>query len=354
MYPEEERQSNFGAGRFEHNICPALDSFFKKSDFFSNQSSLIFVRKLMRALVISGGGAKGAFAGGLAEYLIKEAGREYDLFLGTSTGSLLVTHLAIGEIDRLKKVYTSVNQNDVFNVCPFVITKKDGRLHAKINHWNIIWQFIKRKRTFGESLSLRDLIERTITKEDYERAKISGKKVGVTVSNLTRNVVETKYLSDYSYEDFLDWTWVSCNMVPFMSLVEKYGFEYADGGFGNLIPIQEAIASGAKEIDVIVLSPRHRIVHKAKNFNAFNVLLSAFDFMLDQIRYDDILMGHMESIYNNIDVRFWHTPRKLADNSFIFNPDLMKGWWKEGYDFGKNTFHPVRKSNFGEGLIKEA
>lgn len=46
----------------------------------------------MKALVISGGGSKGAFAGGVAEYLMKDKGKTYDLFLGTSTGSLLVPH----------------------------------------------------------------------------------------------------------------------------------------------------------------------------------------------------------------------------------------------------------------------
>jgi predicted patatin/cPLA2 family phospholipase len=35
----------------------------------------------MRALVISGGGSKGAFAGGVAEYLMKVEQYEYDLFL---------------------------------------------------------------------------------------------------------------------------------------------------------------------------------------------------------------------------------------------------------------------------------
>jgi len=32
----------------------------------------------MRALVISGGGSKGAFAGGIAEFLIRDCGQEYD------------------------------------------------------------------------------------------------------------------------------------------------------------------------------------------------------------------------------------------------------------------------------------
>jgi len=48
----------------------------------------------MRALIISGGGSKGVFAGGVAEYLIDDCCHEYDLFVGSSAGSLLLTHLA--------------------------------------------------------------------------------------------------------------------------------------------------------------------------------------------------------------------------------------------------------------------
>ena len=69
----------------------------------------------MRALVISGGGSKGAFAGGVCEYLIEEAKHEYDIFIGTSTGSLLISHLALGEIEKLKNIFTNVTQNTIFN-----------------------------------------------------------------------------------------------------------------------------------------------------------------------------------------------------------------------------------------------
>ena len=54
----------------------------------------------MRALVISGGGSKGAFAGGVAQYLMEHERHNYDLFLGTSTGSLLVSHLALNNIEK--------------------------------------------------------------------------------------------------------------------------------------------------------------------------------------------------------------------------------------------------------------
>jgi len=82
----------------------------------------------MRALVISGGGSKGAFAGGIAEFLLNDCGHKYDMFLGTSAGSLLIPLLSIGEIDKLKQIYTSVTQNDIFSINPFIIKKKGGNL----------------------------------------------------------------------------------------------------------------------------------------------------------------------------------------------------------------------------------
>ncbi len=291
----------------------------------------------MKALVISGGGSKGAFAGGVAEYLIREQKNEYDIFVGSSTGSLLIPHLSIGEIDKIKKAYTNVVQNDVFNICPFIIKKdKEGVLKSKINHFNVLKMFLKRKKTFGETKNLRKTIKKILSSEDYNKIKSSGKKVIVTASNLTRNTVEYRYLEDNSYEDFCDWMWISSCFVPFMSLVEKNGCEYADGGFGNYIPIEEAISNGAKHIDVIVLRPRHKTVELNKSRNAFDILLQSMGFMLNQIVYDDILIGHLQSIYNeDIHVRFFFTPRVLTEYSFYFDPEQMKSWWQEGYKYAE-------------------
>ena len=289
----------------------------------------------MRALVISGGGSKGAFAGGVAEYLINEKKHEYDMFVGSSTGSLLIPFLSIGKIEKVKKAYTSVVQSDVFNICPFIMKKdKDGNLKSKINHFNVLKMFLKRKKTFGETKNLRKTIAKLLSPEDYNEIKARGKKVIVTASNLTRNVTEYKYIEDHSYEDFCDWMWISSCFVPFMSLVEKNGCEYADGGFGNYIPIEEAISNGATHVDVIVLRPRHRVVELNKSRNAFDILLQSMGFMLNQIVFNDIKVGHLESIYNeDIHVRFFFTPRILTDYSFHFDPEQMKQWWQEGYDY---------------------
>lgn len=125
----------------------------------------------MRALVISGGGSKGAFAGGVAQYLMEELKYKYDLFLGTSTGSLLISHLALGEIQKIKTVYTSVNQDSIFSNCPFVIQKKHGVSTIGINHWNVLKNFYNGSLTFGESHNLLDLIKRTLSLEEFEILK---------------------------------------------------------------------------------------------------------------------------------------------------------------------------------------
>lgn len=125
----------------------------------------------MRALVISGGGSKGAYAGGVAEYLIQKQKQNYDMYVGSSTGSLLLPHLAIGQIDKLYDIYTNVNQNNIFSLNPFIIRKKRNREYVTINYLTTALQFLKKKRTFGESKNLKKLIKNKIAQDVFEEAK---------------------------------------------------------------------------------------------------------------------------------------------------------------------------------------
>ena len=293
----------------------------------------------MKALVISGGGSKGAWAGGLVEYLSRERGMEWDILIGSSTGSLLVPCIATKAWDQAKRSYTTSDQRDIFSNCPFVVRKHEDKMKASFNHLSILWQFILQRKTLGESKSLRELIRRTFTRELWKSMKSSGKVVIVTVSNLTHNLIEYKYARDYGYEEFCDWIWISCNLVPFMSLAVKNGCEYADGGFGNPIPIQEVINLGATEIDVVVLQPRHRSLISPPAANAFILLLKAFNFMQHQLSRDDISVSLAETRHSGTKIRLIHTPEELTDNSFIFDPDQMSNWWRMGYEHGEKIYN---------------
>jgi NTE family protein len=293
----------------------------------------------MRALVISGGGSKGAWAAGLVDHMSNQLKIEWDILIGSSTGSLIVPMVAIGAWDDLKLAYTTTNQSDIFSNCPFSVHKTEDGFKAGFNHWAIIWQFLRGRKTLGESKALQDLIQRTFTQERWEQLLASGKEVIITVSNLTHNVIEYKYARDCSYEDFCDWIWISCNIVPFMSLVQKDNCEYADAGFGNPIPLQEAINLGATEIDVIVLQPRHHVRTTPHSNNALTLLLKTFMFMQRQLARDDISIGLTESRFSDTRIRLIHIPEELTDNSYIFDAGQMSTWWEMGYRHAEKTLH---------------
>jgi len=291
---------------------------------------------MKKALVISGGGSKGAFAGGVAQYLMQDKKNEYDLFLGTSTGSLMVSHLALGMIDELKTLYTNVNQDTIFSNNPFHVKKVKGEKIISIRHANTLWNFINGRKTFGESKNLRKLIKREITKEMYVKIRANYKDVVVTVSNLTANQVEYKSINDYEYDDFVDWIWGSCNYVPFMSLLEKDGQQYADGGFGCLVPIREAILRGATEVDAIVLETEVTQLNRLPSKNPFSLLFDVFDFMLTHVERHNITIGKLSASHNGVKLNLFYTPTVLTTNSLIFDKVKMKHWWQSGYDYAKS------------------
>ncbi|MDA9977219.1 patatin-like phospholipase family protein [Polaribacter sp.] len=290
---------------------------------------------MKKASVISGGGSKGAFAGGVAQYLMKEEEKEYDLFLGTSTGSLMVSHLALGKLDALKKLYTNVDQKSIFSNSPFTIRKIAGEKVISINHLNTLWNFIKGRKTFGESENLRKLIKENITREMYNSIRNNHKEVVVTISNLTANKIEYKSINDCSYEDFCDWIWGSCNYVPFMSLLEKEHCQYGDGGFGALIPIREAILRGATEIDAIILDTEVTQLNRMPSKNPFSLLFDVFDFMLTHVEKHNITIGKLAAKNKNVTLNLYYTPTVLTTNSLVFDKKLMRTCWESGFMYAK-------------------
>ena len=289
----------------------------------------------MRAVVISGGGSKGAFAGGVVQYLMQELNYNYDLFIGTSTGSLLISHLALHKIEKIKTIFTSVNQDSIFSNCPFVIQKKHGVENIAINHWNVFKNFYSGSKTFGESHKLLELIRNTITIEEFDTLKNGPKEIITTVSNLSLNQVEYKSINDYTYDEFCEWIWISCNYTPFMSLARKNGCEYADGGLGNMVPIEEAIKRGATEIDAIILQTEATLFNRMPSKNPFALLTSMFSFMLDRIEHQNIRIGKYVANHNDAIINFYYTPVVLTTNSLIFNKKKMTAWWESGYNFAK-------------------
>ena len=94
---------------------------------------------MKKALVISGGGSRGAFAVGVFKYLVSNFNLDFDILVGTSTGSLIVPLAALNKIDLLEELYTTqktenivikdnignrLNKDSIFEVTPLWETIK--------------------------------------------------------------------------------------------------------------------------------------------------------------------------------------------------------------------------------------
>lgn len=120
-----------------------------------------------------------------------------------------------------------------------------------------------------------------------------------------------------------------------MSLANKDGFEYADGGLGCVVPIREAIKRGATEVDAIILEAENMEYNKVLGKNPFSLMINLFGFLLDQVEYHDIVEGKLAALNKKVKLNTYYTPTKLTENSLVFNKKAMTQWWQEGFEYAE-------------------
>lgn len=297
--------------------------------------------KEIKALCLSGGGSKGAFIGGMLEYMKLIRGKEYDMYVASSTGSLLQTLVSINDFKSLKEGYTTISLDDIYSVKPF--SKKSTIKNVKFSIFNMLKMiFIKKQPTFGDTSNLKKLINKFFPKEKYIESLNKGKNIIACVSNLSK--IQSEYYSSQNlgcdgYDEFCDWTWISCNAVPFTSLVKrgKLNDYYCDGGYLDHMPICKAISEGATEIDAFDTNSEFDEVEPIDIGNNALVLISRlFEAFLVNSSKRDIERAMLMAREKDIKINIYYTPRKLISNPMFFDKKIMSDWWDEGYTYAEN------------------
>jgi len=288
-------------------------------------------KQIKRALVVSGGGSKGAWAGGLIQQMIEERGYDWDMYFGTSTGSLLITLAPLKKMNELKDAYTTVDNKSIFSVDPF--TKK-----GKINWLNAVWRTIRGKESLGESDNLEKKIRGFFTIEDYNKIIALGKKTFPCATEYMYGRDVYVCNMDTDYDKYIKYTRASTSVPVAMNLIPIDNNFLLDGGVTQHVPIQKAIDEGADEIDIIIL--RKEDIYDDEpwipaNKNWFDVLLRTTDIMESQISKQNVIVGQLQAKDKDVKLRFRYTPYKLTNNSLMFDEEQMLKWWAEGYEYGR-------------------
>ena len=296
---------------------------------------------IKRGVAISGGGDWGAFGAGTLAKLNKN----YDVAAGVSTGALMGPLVLLNKYDVLKEAYTNTTPKDIFDLKwykPRPITKK-----AKINKWAIIWALIFSNPTLATTNAMRKHIDKFLKSIDYVDILKAQKEMIVGCQNLAEEPSLVHYFStkQEKFEDFKDWMWFSANYSFVTSLVEKewvdprfphpkHMGQWSDAGLTEVLPYKPLLEKGCTEIDMIIHRPKPEYNHSISPVkNLIQNVERGIKAMRYDIEFEDLIetCEHM-SQQHGIKITLYFLPRKLSNNSMVFNKKQMTEWWKEGYD----------------------
>lgn len=236
---------------------------------------------MKNALVVSGGGSKGAFAVGAIERL-REAGITWDIVVGTSTGALISPLVVTDEIQELRALYTRVHTEDIVQKRALL----DIFIHDAIYDATPLW----------------DLINSIITAERYAQILASPVELYLTTVNLQTGQIE--YWNPHQdgplgapvsgaplpRETFMKAMLASASepvLMPNVRIING-GHQYTDGGVREVAPLKVAIDNGAEALYAIVLSPEQQVPSDATYTFVVKTLLRIIDLFLQEVTANDV------------------------------------------------------------------
>ncbi|WP_071130267.1 patatin-like phospholipase family protein [Enterococcus timonensis] len=192
------------------------------------------IPKVKTALVLGGGGARGAYQVGAMQAFLG-AGFTFDLICGTSVGGLNGALFLNGDIDQAIQLWETIE------------TGKILAFEQPVDSARFKREFLKTAlREAGiSSAPLKKLIL------DYSNVDLIQKNtcplyiVTIQVPSFKEVVVDMQKVPP---EEFADWLVASASFFPGMAVAEIAGEFYMDGGYKNNLPQDVAVAHGAKRL----------------------------------------------------------------------------------------------------------
>lgn len=240
-----------------------------------------------RALVISGGGSKGAFAVGAIKHMVGKLKLDFDIVIGTSTGSLIAPFVINNKITEVEYLYRHAGD--------FSLAVK-----RPANRWRTAYSVY-------DTTGLRNKIDESFDKQFYKELTNSKKNMLIcTVDFVTGKIVnfytgpelaiksgqyDLKKIANR--DTLINAIQASADMPVYTPLIEIQGGLYADGGVKEILPIWPAIDMGATEIYTIILSSKEKQTNpkkwkSKKSLPLIHIALRTVGLLLDEIRQNDI------------------------------------------------------------------
>lgn len=265
---------------------------------------------MKRALVLAGGGSRGAFQAGVWKYL-SERGWKPDIICGTSVGAINAAAIISGlDAEKLIRLWTTQGHRQMY----------------KLKGLPFLSQMVQRKRLTAlfDTRKMQEVIAENLNVE-------------VLQSNPTRLVISAVNILTgkphfFTNEDIrLEHILASSAMPVLFPWHEIEGTPFWDGGTMANIPLQPALDFGAKEILVVFLSPvGHtpqsfpRTVRSALEHVFEQFISSSYQATLYSQKYQDQPLPPVQSKYTK---KYNHQAPEIGQPNIItLAPSKMLGF----------------------------
>lgn len=204
------------------------------------------------ALVLGGGGAKGAYEVG-AIAALDELGIKAGSVFGTSVGALHAAMYAQGSMDAAAALWDNIRLSDVVSEESLAIADDAENI---FDHPEKLLEFITRyAQKKGVDVSpLMDILHKLI---DEDKIRRSGVHLGIVTTRFPSLAMVEKRLEEMETGSLIDWLMASASCFPIFPMKQVGGDRYIDGGFCDNTPVEMAVRSGARDIAAIDIG-KHR------------------------------------------------------------------------------------------------
>jgi len=224
----------------------------------------------MNSLILSGGGAKGAFEAGVLYKIFKT--KEFDYLFGTSVGALNCILLAQSYID---------NSPHIFKKVWIEMIKGNNSIYKK-NYLRIL--FGNPPYDFNP---LRKILKDNI---DFKEILKMDKEIKITTVDLVTGksiVISNKETKDT--DEFLESAIASCSIPPVFLPIKINGKHLLDGGVRDNVPAEQILMNQDHGSVLMVLCNPKNIEEKKGEYNGLiEIGMRAIDIMIHEITRNDI------------------------------------------------------------------
>ncbi|MFQ5864733.1 MAG: patatin-like phospholipase family protein [bacterium] len=268
------------------------------------------------ALVISGGGSKGAFAVGAIEYMVKELNIDFDIVAGTSIGALITPLVITNDISELVTIFSSLETKELLRKrCLLLALLCYDSIYDVTPGWKIIKKVINEEKAQKILDSKKLMFLTTVNLQ-------TGQVVYFQSGPLAKLDDRTRVIRIETRDQLLKAVLASANQPVLMSPVQVMpdsdpASQYVDGGVRELAPLRIAIDTGATNIYAIVLAPEQ---HEPENvwFKKIpKILLRTVSLFVQEVTLNDC---EIAKLYNK-GIHYHNTLKERIVERFNLNSE---------------------------------